>query len=334
MRALVTGASGFIGSTLIEELNTLGFEVRALMRRTSSSSNLEGLKFERAEGDLTDAASLRDAVREVNYVFHLAGAVTARNRAEFDRLNAIGTKNLAEAVAEVRPGLSRFVYVSSLAAGGPSGSLKPRDEEEPDHPVSAYGESKLAGERYLMKYRHVYPVSIVRPPMVYGPKDKATFVFIKSVSRNLVPMLPGSPLDGGHKYYSSIHSKDLCRGIVQAGVASLDKVPSGEIFYLADDQVATYEDLMTVISEKLNRNPLRVRLPKLAIRAAAYGLSGLTRLTGHTFPLNVDKLNEILPDYWICSNAKAKKLLGFAPEYDFRSGWANAIEWYQRQRWI
>ncbi len=333
MRALVTGASGFIGSTLIEELNTLGFDVQALMRRSSSAANLEGLKYERVEGDLSDLASLKSAVKNADYVFHLAGAISAPDRAAYFEHNAAGTRRLAEAVAEARPGLSRFVFVSSLSAGGPAQSLEPRDEQQTDAPVSAYGESKQQAEKDLLKYRDAFPISIVRPPMVYGPKDKATFIFVQTVARNLMPIFTGGG-EGGHKYYSTVHVRDLVRGIVQSGVASKEKVPSGEIFYLTGDGSVTYEQLMTVIAEKLNRDPLKIRLPQAALSVAALALTAVGKLTRRTFNLNVDKMNEIRPDYWICSNAKAKRMLGFTPEYDFSSGMADAIEWYKRAKWI
>src|SRR5690242_9750279 len=131
MKALVTGASGFIGSTLIEELGTLGFEVYALMRKSSSAANLDGMRMTRVEGDLSDEASLRAAIRSVpdlDYVFHLAGATTGPNREFYFEHNANGTRRLAQAVADERPGLQRFVYVSSLAAAGPSRSMTPRVE--------------------------------------------------------------------------------------------------------------------------------------------------------------------------------------------------------------
>src|SRR5205823_1417576 len=113
--ALVTGASGFIGSTLIEELNRRGIGVRALLRRTSSDANLKGLDYTRAEGSLADFESLKKAASGVDYVFHLAGVTSAPNRAAYFEHNAEGTERLARAAAEANPGLKRFVYVSSLA---------------------------------------------------------------------------------------------------------------------------------------------------------------------------------------------------------------------------
>lgn len=334
MKALVTGASGFIGSSLIEELGTLGFDVRALMRSTSSTRNLEGLRYERAEGSLDDLESLHKAVSGVDYVFHLAGATTAKNRAAFLQHNAEGTARLAQAVAEGCPNLTRFVYVSSLAAAGPSRSLQPRVEnDEVDRPVSHYGESKLLGEHELLKFKNRFAVTVVRPPIVYGPKDKDMFLFIQSVARNLMPLLSGRTEDG-HKYYSTIHVKDLCRGMVQAGLAKAGSVPSGEIFYLAGDGMTTNEKLMQTIAEYLDRDPLRIRVPNSVIKAIAYGMTAVSRVTGIRSPLNIDKLNDILPDYWICSNQKAKNLLGFSPEYDLKTGLSHSIEWYKKQRWI
>ena len=335
-KALVTGSTGFIGSSLIEELNTLGIEVAALTRSSSSMKNLEGMQFSRVYGDLSDRESLERAIAEsgADYIFHLAGVVTAKNRDGFFNANADGTRLLAEAVAKVRPGLSRFVYVSSLAAGGPaSADFSPRIETESDAPVSAYGESKLEGEKYLRNFTDIFPVTIVRPPMVYGPRDPATFVFVQTVARNLIPMVaPSGKTD--HKRYSVVHVRDLVRGIVQAGMVSREQVRSGEVFYLTSDDIVTYQELMTTIAEAMEKDPFRFRIPVAALKIGAHALDALGRVTGRTYPLNRDKLNEILPDAWTCSNEEAKKLLGYRPEFSFRAGMQNAVEWYRHAGWI
>jgi nucleoside-diphosphate-sugar epimerase len=333
MKALVTGASGFIGSTLVEELDTLGFEVCALMRNSASLENLEGLRYQRIEGDLSRFDSLCHAVDGVDYVFHLAGVTQVARTSSFFEINAQGTANLARAVAQVRPGLSRFIYVSSLAAAGPSLTLRPRIESEDNEPVSNYGRSKLQGEKELLRYEKVFPISIVRPPWVYGPRDKAILFLVQTLAKNLMPVLQGATRSR-QKYYSMIHAQDLCRGIVQAAVVPLHKVPSGEVFYLAGDEIHTYQEFMLEIAEKLNCDPLKIKIPISVVKLAALGLSALGRLSHRTFPLNLDKLSEIVPDYWICSNQKAKSLLGFSPAFDLSSGIAHSIEWYKRQRWI
>lgn len=333
MKALVTGASGFIGSTLIEELLADGFRVKALLRRTSSLCNLQDLNFEKVEGDVLDKDSLRNAVQGVDVVFHLAGLVAAPNRAAYFKANTEGTQNLAQAVAESCPGLKRFVHVSSLAAGGPSASLKERVEEQQDQPVSAYGESKLESERELLKFRETFPISIVRPPLVYGPKDKATFIFIQTVLSNVIPVFRGLGADR-QKYFSSIHSRDLCRGMIQSAGFNSAPIPSGEIFYLSSNEKVTYEGLMGTIADLLGRSPYKIPMPRFALVLGAWGLAAVSQVTKKTYPLNVDKLNEIMPDYWICSNEKAKQVLGFNPRYEFKDGIAMTIEWYQKEKWF
>jgi len=336
MKALVTGASGFIGSTLIEELGTLGFDVYALMRRSSSSANLEGLRMTRLEGDLSNQESLRAALRkipELDYVFHLAGATAGPNREYYFEHNARGTARLARAIAEEKPGLQRFVHVSSLAAAGPPTSLTPRTESDSEHPVSAYGESKFEAEKELLRYKSVYPITIIRPPMVYGPRDKGVFILIKAVSRNVMLSFPSAD-PRGDKYYSVIHSKDLCRGLVQAALAKTDRVPSGEVFYLAGDGVHSYREILSTIAEQLGVDPFKLKLPKSVLYLVAAAGSALGHVSKKTFALNFDKLNELLPDYWICSNQKAKDTLGFAPELALEAGMAQTIEWYKRQKWL
>lgn len=332
MRALVTGASGFIGSTLIEELPKQGIEAFALMRPSSQPFNLEGLRYRRVEGDLSDTGSLRRAVQGMDVVFHLAGATSAPDRAGYFKHNAEGTRNLAEAIAEANPGLKRLVYVSSLAAGGPAPDLsRPRTEAEPERPVSAYGESKLRGEHEALKFKNTYPVTIIRPPVVYGPKDKGVFVVIQTVARRLMPLIRGATPDG-HKHYSLIHSLDLVQGILAAG--RKQEIASGEIFYVSGDGTHTYEEFLGAMASALGRRPWRVPVPRFGVRAAAILASGLGAITGRTYPLNLDKLREILPDYWICSNEKAKRELGFAPRFPLAEGMAHAIDWYKARGWL
>lgn len=340
-KALVTGASGFIGSTLIEELNHRGYEVYALLRKSSDLSNLKNAKYRRVEGDLSNSDSLKKAVVGMDYVFHLAGAVVAPNSEAFLEHNARGTKRLVEAVAEVNPSLRRFVLVSSLAAAGPSNSFdSPRIERYQEAPVSAYGISKLEGEREALKFKDRVRITIIRPPMVYGPKDKAIFLVIQTVSRRIMPLIRGET-PNGNKYYSLIHVADLCRGIVLAAQApigssgeSSGSAQSGEVYYLTDGEIYSYHELLKAMARALGIRAFSFWISPVFVTIAAFAATILGKLTGKTFPLNRDKLNEIRPDFWICSSAKASRELGYQPTLKLDTGMANAIQWYRKQKWL
>lgn len=333
MNALITGASGFIGSTLIELLNEQGIkDVGALMRKSSSPSNLEGLSYQRVEGDLADVESLKRAVRGKEYIFHLAGLVTATNASAYFEGNARGAENLLEAIKQEKPPLKRLVYVSSLAAAGPAHSLKsPRTEDEENRPVSNYGKSKLAAEVSILEHKNTIPISVIRPPIVYGPRDKGVLTLVKSVTNRVVPELRGNT-ETGDKYYSTVHAKDLCRGIAQA--ATVSGLASGEVFYVAGDAITSYSEIMSEISSHLNIKVLKLRIPMVAVKAGAAALDVLGSMTGRSYLLNKDKLNEIIPDYWTCSNEKARTQLKFVPEFSFVKGIVDALEWYKKKNWI
>jgi dihydroflavonol-4-reductase len=333
-KALVTGGSGFIGSALIEELNQRGYEVHALLRKTSLTANLEGLSYRRVEGDLADSASLQRAVHGMDYIFHLAGVVRGANRDYFFRHNVEGTLRVLEATASDAPTLKRFVHVSSMAAAGPAVSLdQPLVETAVASPVSSYGESKLQSEFEVLRFKNRFPVSIVRPPLVYGPRDKDIFSVIRTVARRIMPVIRGGTHDGA-KYYSLIHVRDLCHGLRLAAEADLAKAPSGEIFYLTDGEIHTYRELLLAMAHALNVRPFEVSVPRLVVAGLARALEAASQVTGKNFPLNRDKLKEIEPDYWVCSSEKAKDMLGFQPQLNLSSGMADAIRWYKAKKWI
>lgn len=333
MKALITGASGFVGSTLVEMLSREGLEVFALMRSTSSDRNLKGLNYKKILGSLNDVNSLRGAVRDMDYIFHVAGVVKGRNKGDFFKANAEGTFNISQAVSDVNPGLRRFVYVSSMAAAGPSNSMEPLEETAPEQPVSFYGESKLEGEKAVLNFKGKYPVSIIRPPVVYGPKDQGVFVFVRTAAFGIMPILKSKASDG-KKYYSTVHVSDLCRGIIKSAKAEQERVPSGEIFFICDNEISSFDEMIDCISEGLGRKTLRFPLPQVMLVAAASGMTFLSRVSGRAFPLNNDKVNELLPDFWICSNRKAKRMLEFEPEFDFKTGILRTVEWYKYHGWV
>lgn len=328
--ALVTGGSGFIGSELIRALNQKGVKVRALLRKTSPRGNLKGVEFEETLGDLSDEASLRKAVKGVDYIFHIAGVISAKSREDFFKFNSEGTGVLARVCAEENPGLKRFIYVSSLAASGPATSLNPRTEMESESPVSVYGESKLGGEVALKKYAN-FPFSIVRPPAVYGPRDKGIFEFIKLINSGVMPVFKGHN-ESGKKYYSVVHVEDLVNGILEAGFSP--KLSRQETFFICGDGVFSWQDIMGQIAAELGKKPLRLPLPDSAWKGLACVYAGLSKLTKKQYPLTADKLKELKQDYWICSNELAKTRMGYSPKHSMQVGLKQTIRWYRENGWI
>jgi nucleoside-diphosphate-sugar epimerase len=303
MRILVSGASGFIGSGLVTELAAQGHEVCALMRQGASSEFLKGVQFTRITGDLRDLDSLNRACSDVDAVIHLAGLTSAKDREEYFKFNAEGTKNLALAASRSK-NVKKFVYVSSLAAAGPSIGLAPKTESDPDHPVSFYGESKLRGELYLEELKGKLPYLIIRPPMVYGPRDRNILIFFKSIQKNWMPIMP-SKSTTGHKYYSSIHVDDLIQSLILSLNAPKEAFENGERFLVSDGHIYTYERIMSIISHELGVKPIRVKVPVALVAGIFKAGTFLGKIVGKDIPFTEDKLEQLLPDYWICSSQKA-----------------------------
>src|SRR5581483_8675949 len=207
-RALVTGASGFIGRHLAEHLLREGVRVRVLVR---DARRWRGPRTEMAVGDLADRAALRNAVRGVDRVYHVAGLTKARREADYFTVNHLGTVHLLQACLEVNPALRRFVLVSSQAAAGPVWAGRPVTEHDPPRPVSAYGWSKLRAEQAALACSPLLPITIVRPPVVYGPRDRDTLLVFRAARFGLVPRL------GPLACLSIVHVDDLVRGTRCAG---------------------------------------------------------------------------------------------------------------------
>jgi nucleoside-diphosphate-sugar epimerase len=336
MKILVTGASGFIGSGLVEALSKQGHDVCALMRRSASAEYLKGVSFTRLAGDLLEPEALKRACEGVDVVFHLAGATAAKNREEFFKLNAEGTRNLADAAVAAGT-VKRFIYVSSLAASGPSGSLCPRTEVDLDLPVSAYGESKLRGELYLDELKDQLPFVVVRPPMVYGPRDKNVFLLFKAISKQWMPVMP-SRTPTGHKYYSTIHVHDLIQALLLFLTADESHFHSsqktGERFFVSDGHIYTAERMFSLMAQAFNSKPFRLPIPFTALNLVARVGSIAGILTQKNMPINEDKLNELIPDYWICSNEKFAQSLNFKPEYTMETGIPQTAAWYKMNNWL
>lgn len=325
MRILVTGGTGFIGSHLVEALLARGDEVRCLVRRPDRSGWLAGLRVEIVPGAVDAPSSLPAAVRGVDAVLHVAGVVTARDRETYFRVNADGTRHLLEACASARLPLRRFVTVGSQAAGGPSPDGRPVCETDPPRPVTWYGESKLAAEKATLQFATAFPVGVVRPCAIYGPREREILSFFKMISNGVAVLI------GREKRANFLHVDDCVRGLL---VALDHPAAVGRIYNLCDDEGPSWERLVDAMSKAVGRSPRIIRITDPAARGIGSALGGLLGAFGIATPLTPQKLIEITQRWWLCSNARARGELGWAPQVPLVEGLASTTRWYADHGWL
>ncbi len=320
MKALVTGATGFIGSHLTEALVKKGFEVICLVRSTSNLKYLEDLNVRLVTGNCSQVESLYEAVSGVDYVFHLAGLTKAGCEADFLSANEKGTGNLLQAVLRKNTAVKRFVYISSLAAAGPSSDGVPLKEDCSALPVSFYGKSKLAGEQLVLNHRDDLPVVVIRPPAVYGPRDKDMLVFFKMVKAGVAPVW-------GTSHYSFIYIEDLIHGIL---LSALDKNVGGEIFFMSDGVIYSSDDIINAIADAVQKRPVKFKIPRFIMSVA--GL--ISERFGKSSIINADKIRELKHLNWVCDMSKAAERLKFEPRVKIKEGVRWTADWYRIHQWL
>lgn len=326
MKALVTGGTGFIGSHLTEALIRARVQVRCLLRKTSDVKWLKGLPVEFVPGDCNDKASLEEAVRGVDWVFHLAGATKAIKEETYFEVNGLGTENLIHACLENNPRLQKFIYVSSQAAAGPSRNGINKKESDSCEPVSVYGRSKRMGEESILAHAHELPALILRPSSVYGPRDKEIFVLFKCLSRRIKPCLAGP-----RQCLSLCYVQDIVQGIL---LAVETQAKSGEIFFLSDGNDYRMEEIGDIFAHAMGIAALRIRVPRRMVKGVACFSEYLFKLFGRPCLLNKDKAEEIVQEEWVCDITKAKTLLGFEPRVPLPEGAGLTFAWYKKEKWL
>jgi nucleoside-diphosphate-sugar epimerase len=317
VKALVTGATGFIGRRLAATLCAQGHDVVCLVRRTSDTTSFEGLPVELATGELRDPASLDAAVRGRNRVFHLGGVVQAVDGADFEAVNVRGTQTLVEACLRSAPGLERLVFVSSIAAAGPSGPERPGTEADEPRPVSPYGHSKLAAERIVLGAADRLPVTILRPPNVLGPGSKEIERAIGLLRKRIVPSVGDD-----RPRTSLIDVDDLVEALI---LASGDARSVGQTYYVTDGRAYAWPEITAALAEELGVGRIRIRVPFGAQILAAGLAEAAARLTGRPPALTRDIIRAGRDHFWIYDGSKIRRELGFRPRSTMRDSLRRAV---------
>ena len=322
MKALVTGATGFVGGHLAEALRQRGAEVTALVRSPKKAEALGALGVRALAGDLDDAGSLARAVEGQELVFHVAGLVAARNEGEFMRCNRDGTARLVAAATGA--GASRFVLVSSMAAGGPAAPGRPLTGAEPARPVTAYGRSKLAAEAAVTA--GTLPWIIVRPPTVYGPRDREVLKLFRMARLGIAPVF-----GDGSQELSAVHGGDLANALVAAGTAAST---AGKIYYACHPEVATSAEFVRAIAGAMGRRLAVVPVPAPVARALLAVTETAARIAGQTTILTRDKANEFFQGAWTGDPSPLSRDSGWRAAHDLKSGLAVTYRWYRNAGWL
>lgn len=324
MKVLVTGATGFLGSHVCETLTKDGHQVRALVRATSNTRYIKPLGVELIEASLETGKGLEAAVGGVDAVVHGAAIVKARDKADFERVNTGGTERLLEAVLTHSPKLKRFVYISSLAAHGFGEDGAPRSHAAPSLPVTYYGKSKLKGEQLLLEKADQVPVTILRPPAIYGPRDSEMLAFFKIVGSRVVPFL-GSP----ENRCSLIYASDCARAIL---LALTKEHPSGRVYSVEDGRVYTQREVVSLIEAALGKRAIaKFTVPISAVSVAAVGSELVGKVRNQAVMLTRDKVNELRAQQVSHPADDLRRELGWEPEVQFAEGARASVDWYRSE---
>jgi len=329
MKILITGASGFIGSFIVEEALRRGFETWAAVRKSSSREYLCDERIRCIELNLSSKEQLIGQLQghAFDYVVHAAGVTKCLDRRDFYRINTEGTKNLVEALVALQMPLRRFVYLSSLSIFGAIHEQQPyEDIRESDQPMpnTAYGQSKLEAEKYLATTS--IPYIVLRPTGVYGPREKDYFMMAKSIKQHIDFAVGFKRQD-----ITFVYVKD----VVQAVFLALEQGQTGRAFFLSDGQVYQSATFSNLIHEALGRPWwIRIKAPVWVLRIVTFFGEYTGRLTGKITALNNDKYNILRQRNWRCDIQPAIDELGYKPAYQLEQGVKETIKWYEEHGWI
>lgn len=325
-KVLVTGASGFIGSTLVDRLLEAGtYDVYAGVRKSSDRKYLQNSRIKFMDVAFSSPEKLKQQLSEENFdcIFHFAGLTKAKHLDDFEKVNFDLTKNLVDAID---PQKTKLIYLSSFAAHGPGEEVhftkaKTSDENKPN---TAYGMSKLKAENYInssFKGKYV----IFRPTGVYGPRETDYFVFFQTIDNHIEPYLGFIP-----QHLTFIYSKDL----VEVCLKAFESEVSGKTYFVSDGRMYLDSEFAAITKQVLHKRTLKLKFPLFIVRWISAFLDSFGRMIGKQFTLNNDKFAILAARNWECDIEDLKKDLDFDPKYDLQKGVEETIAWYKQEKWL
>lgn len=322
MKVLVTGTTGFIGWHCASLLRDNGFSVSALLRPPSDEAKLpEGVTGVR--GDFSSVRSLMAAVKGIDAVVHCAGVVRAVSVASYWKANVDSTENLCRACSEQE--VERFIFISSLAAGGPSSRDKPRDESIADHPLTHYGMSKHSAESVVKKLIH--EPTVLRPCAVYGPRDRNILRIFKLASEKGLDIRQ----KGSSPLLSFIDGREVAKAVLFSLTSDVTK---NKTYYISDGNTYTWDDFLTCVEKAVRRKTRRICIPMWMAAMYAMLADGVSKITRKPSLINREKVLELRQEAWTCSSARFSDDTGFHPDDNLKKGVFATAEWYREKGWL
>ena len=331
MNILITGASGFIGSFIVEEALRRNYEVWAAVRKTTNRKYLQDERIHFIELDFSSKERMKASMQSHtwDYVVHAAGATKCRRKEDFFHVNTEGTKNLADALIELNIIPKKFIFLSSLSAYGAVREQQPYHEildSDTPQPNTAYGQSKMEAERYLDTLSSKMCITTLRPTGVYGPREKDYFLMADSIKKHL---------DFAVGYKPQVITFVYVQDLVNAVFLAIDKGESGRKYFISDGQAYSSTDFSNLIHHELgDKFMLRIKAPVWFLKVVCSSGEIIARLTGRMSALNNDKFNILRQRNWLCDITPAIRELGYAPEYNLQRGVKITMEWYKKEGWL
>lgn len=325
MKVLLTGANGFVGSHVLDSLQARGVPTAILLRSSADTSFIQQhlASVEVRAGSISHLESVQAATSGITHVIHCAGLTKARSAAEFYDINQGGTRNMVLAT-NAQPGIQRFVHVSSLAAAGPANATNPAREDDAPHPVSTYGKSKLAGETEVRQTCRT-DFAIIRPPAVYGPRDRAFLSLFKAISSHLLPRTNAG------QALSLVFVKDLAEAIV---TCLAHPNATRKTYFAAAPEVTNAREMAEVIAAQLGKWTLPLPLPPALLWPVCLFQECLSHLTGKASIVNLQKFAELRAPGWVCNASLLKQDTGFECGVRMNEGIARTVAWYREHKWL
>lgn len=333
-KILITGASGFIGSTAIDKALELGYEVWAGVRASSSRKYLQDERIRFLDLNYSDKEKLSAQLQEFtekngrfDAIAHIAGLTKAAKKSDFDKINFLHVKNFVDSLVETASVPKTFVFMSTLGAIGlgDEKNYTPLPCDAKPNPNTAYGKSKLKAEEYIKSVEN-FPYVILRPTGVYGPRDKDYLILMRAVKNGL---------NVGAGFRKQILTFIYIEDLVKIIFDSIEKGIRFKEYNVTDGDIYTDDEFNTIVQQALQKKRVvRIKVPLWLVKPAAWISEKLFALLGKSTTFNSDKYKIMKQRNWACDITPLKTDLNFTPKYRLKEGVEKTIEWYRKNEWL